>query len=60
MLKLVPPMARRVMICKMKIQKAIAFAGRNQKMAKRIARDSTKMIMLVFFVFINDNVCLPG
>ena len=53
-------MARRVMICKMKIQKAIAFAGRNQKMAKRIARDSTKMIMLVFFVFINDNVCLPG
>lgn len=54
MLKLVPPIARRVMICKMKMQKAIAFAGRNQKMMKRIARITTAMIVLVLFVFITS------
>lgn len=54
MLKLVPPMARRVIICKMKMQKAIAFTEKNQKMTKRIARDTTKMIVLVFFVFITS------
>ena len=52
MLKLVPPMARRVMICKMKMQKATTFTERNEKMAKRIAKDTTAMIVLVFFVFI--------
>ena len=52
MLKLVPPMARRVMICKMKMQKAIAFAGRNHKMMKGIANDTTAMMVLIFFVFI--------
>ena len=52
MLKLVPPMARRVMICKMKMQKATTFTGRNQKMMKRIANDTTAMMVLVFFVFI--------
>lgn len=52
MLKLVPPMARRVMICKMKMQKAIAFTERNQKMTKRIAKDTTAMMVLIFFVFI--------
>ena len=45
-------MARRVMTCKMKMQKAIAFAGRNQKMMKRIANDTTAMMVLIFFVFI--------
>ena len=60
MLKLVPPMARRVIICKMKMQKAIAFAGRNQKMMKRIARITTAMMLLIFFVFINEFVCLPS
>lgn len=54
MLKLVPPMARRVMICKMKMQKAIAFTGRNQKMAKRIAKDTTAMMVLIFFAFITS------
>ena len=52
MLKLVPPMARRVMICKMKMQKAITFTERNQKMAKKMARETTKMMVLIFFVFI--------
>ena len=52
MLKLVPPMARMVMICKMKMQKAIAFTGRNQKMMKRVARITTAMMVLIFFVFI--------
>ena len=54
MLKLVPPMARRVIICKMKMQKAIAFTERNQKMMKRIARITTAMMVLIFFVFITS------
>ena len=59
MLQLVPPMARRVMICKKKTQKSVPFTGMIHTRTRDTAMMIKTMMMFIIDFFIVDVFCLP-